>query len=130
MGSDEQALRELHTIWIAAVNAGDLVRLLTLMTDHAMFLYPGREPVGKDEFPSGFTAAHQLSRILCVSVIEELVIVGEVAHTVSRDTLSVSPRDGGELVTLAGHRITIYHKQPDGQWRLARDANTLSPIPT
>lgn len=27
MESDEQAIRELHTTWIDAVNAGDLVRL-------------------------------------------------------------------------------------------------------
>jgi ketosteroid isomerase-like protein len=33
MGSDERAIREVHTTWIDAVNAGDLVRLLTLMAD-------------------------------------------------------------------------------------------------
>ena len=31
--SDERAIREVHTIWIDAVKAGDLVRLLTLMAD-------------------------------------------------------------------------------------------------
>jgi ketosteroid isomerase-like protein len=29
---------------------------------------------------------------------------------------------------LAGHRITVYRKQPDGRWLLARDAHTLSPV--
>ncbi len=29
---------------------------------------------------------------------------------------------------LAGHRITIYRKQADGLWLLARDAHTLSPV--
>ncbi|HEY0800692.1 MAG TPA: hypothetical protein VGD54_07600 [Steroidobacteraceae bacterium] len=36
------------------------------------------------------------------------------------------PRDGGEATELAGHRITVYRKQPDGRWLLARDAHTLS----
>ena len=37
MGPDEQGIRELHSNWIDAVNAGDVVRLLTLMTDDAVF---------------------------------------------------------------------------------------------
>jgi ketosteroid isomerase-like protein len=42
--------------------------------------------------------------------------------------LSVAPRAGGQATELAGHRITIYRKQPDGRWLLARDAHTLSPV--
>jgi ketosteroid isomerase-like protein len=30
---------------------------------------------------------------------------------------------------LAGHRLTVYRKQLDGRWLLARDAHTLSPSP-
>ena len=33
-----------------------------------------------------------------------------------------------EATRLAGHRITVYRKQPDGRWLLARDAHTLSPV--
>jgi uncharacterized protein (TIGR02246 family) len=126
MGSDERAIREAHTAWIDAVNAGDLVRLLTLMADDVVFLNPGQAPVGRDRFPVGFSAAHQQSRIRCISELEEVVIVGEVAHTLSRDSLSVTPRAGGAATELAGHRLTIYRKQLDGRWLLARDANTLS----
>ena len=128
MGPDEQAIRELHSTWIDAVNAGDLVRLLTLMADDAVFLNPGRAPLGRDGFSPGFSAAHQLSSINCISELEEVVVVGEVAYTRSRDSLSVTPRAGGETKELAGHRITIYRKQPDGRWLLARDAHTLSPV--
>jgi ketosteroid isomerase-like protein len=112
MGSDERAIREVHTTWIDAVNAGDLVRLLTLMADDVVFLNP---------------TAHQQSRIRCISELEEIVVVGEVAYTLCRDSLSVTPRADGEATELAGHRITIYRKQPDGRWLLARDAHTLSP---
>ena len=128
MGSDERAVREVHTTWIDAVNAGNLVRLIGLMADDVVFLNPGRAPFGRDGFPAGFTTAHQLTRIRCISELEEVVVVGEVAYTLCRDSLSVTPRDGGEATELAGHRITIYRKQPDGRWLLARDANTLSPV--
>jgi uncharacterized protein (TIGR02246 family) len=129
MRSDEQAVRETHTAWIDAVNAGDLARLLALMTDDAMFLIPGEEALGRDGFSTKFSAAHQQLRICCVSELEEAVVAGEVAYTRSRDSLSVSPRAGGEESRLAGDRLTIYRKQPDGRWLLARDANVLSPVP-
>ncbi len=128
MGPDERAIREAHSTWIGAVNAGDLVRLLSLMADDVVFLNPGQAPIGRDGFSPGFSAAHQQSRIHCVSELEDVVVVGEVAYTLSRDSLSVAPRAGGEAMQLAGHRITVYRKQPDGRWLLARDAHTLSPV--
>ena len=126
MNPDEQAIREVHGTWIEAVNAGDLARLLSLMTDDAVFLNPGEEPLGREGFSVKFPGAHRLHRIHCTSDLEEVVVVGEVAYTRSRDSLSVAPRDGGDAMQLAGHRITIYRRQADGRWLLARDAHTLT----
>ena len=42
----------------------------------------------------------------------DAVNAGEVAYTVCRDSLSVTPRGGGEATELAGHRITIYRPAP------------------
>jgi uncharacterized protein (TIGR02246 family) len=131
MGPDEQAIREAHSAWIDAVNAGDLDRLLSLMADDVVFLNPGRKPFGREGFPAGFLAGHKQNRILCISELEEVVVVGEVAYTWSRDSLSVTPRAGpeaGQTKQLAGDRLTIYRKQSDGRWLLARDAHTLSPV--
>ena len=128
MESDEHAVREVHKTWIDAVNAGDLARLLTFMADDVLFVNPGQEPFGRDGFPTRFSAAHQQFRIRCISELEEVVVLGEVAHTLSRDSLSLTPRAGGQTTELAGHRITIYRKQPDGRWLLARDAHTLSSV--
>ena len=100
MGSDERAIREVHSTWIDAVNAGDLARLLSLMADDVVFLNPGDEGLGRDGFSAKFSAAHQQLRICCVSELEEVVVVGEVAYTRSRDSLSVSP-------SLAGRRIGL-----------------------
>jgi len=130
MGPDERAIREVHSTWINAVNAGDLVRLLPLMADDVVFLNPGQAPVGRDGFSCNFSTAHQQVWVLCRSELEEIVVVGEVAYTRSRDALSVTPRAGGEATQLAGYRITVYRKQPDGRWLLARDAHTLSPVAT
>ena len=128
MGSDERAIREVHSTWIDALNAGDLVCLLSLMADDVVFLNPGQAPFGRDGFPAGFSAAHRQARINCISELEDVVVVGEVAYTLSRDSLSVTARATGETTQLAGHRIAVYRKQPDGRWLLARDAHTLSPV--
>jgi uncharacterized protein (TIGR02246 family) len=127
MRSDEQAIRELHSTWIDAVNAGDLARLLTLMADDVVLLNPGRAPVDRDGFSAVFSSAHQQARIHCVSDLEEVVVVGEVAYTRSLDSLSVIPTGGAEE-KLAGHRMTIYRRRPDGGWVLARDVNVLVPV--
>jgi uncharacterized protein (TIGR02246 family) len=125
MAPDERAIREVHATWIDAVNAGDLARLLTLMADDVVFLNPGQAPFGRDEFSANFSAAQQRVHTRCSSELEEVVVVGEVAYTRSQDALSVTPCAGAEATQLSGHRITVYRKQPDGRWLLARDAHTL-----
>jgi uncharacterized protein (TIGR02246 family) len=127
MGSEEPAIREVHSAWIDAVNAGDLDRLLSLMAGDVVFLSPGQAPCGREEFPTGFSAAHRQFQVRCISKIEEVVVLGEIAYTLCKDSLSLTPRAGGEAMQLAGHRITLYRRQPDGRWLLARDAHTLTP---
>ena len=132
MGPAEREIREVHSTWIDAVNAGDLDGLLTLMADDVVFLNLGQAPFGRDGFSAAFSAGHQQARIRCISELEEVVVVGEVAYTRSRDSLSVIPRAAppgppSEATQLAGYRMTIYRKHPDGRWLLARDAHTLSP---
>jgi len=128
MQSDDSAVREAHTRWIAAVNAGDLATLLGSMTDDAVFLSPGQVPVGRAEFPAGFSAAHERFRIRCASELQEVVIEGSLAYTRCRDSLSLTPRAGGDAAELAGHRITLYRRQPGGHWLLTRDAHTLCAV--
>ncbi|MFL5329263.1 MAG: YybH family protein [Gemmataceae bacterium] len=128
MGSDERAIREVHSTWIDAVNAGDLNRVLSLMADDVVFVNPGQAPFGRDVFSANFSAGHEQGRIHCISALEDVVVVGDVAYTLSRDSVSMTPHAGGEAMQFAGHRLTVYRKQPDGRWLLARDAHTVSPV--
>lgn len=128
MKPDEQAIRQTHATWIEAVNAADLALLLTMMTDDVVLLNPSEAPFGRDRFAVVFPAAHEQFRLRCDSELEEVVVVGEVAYTRSRDTLTTTPVGGGDMERFAGYRLTIYRKQPDGRWLLARDAHTLSPV--
>ncbi|HEY4081033.1 MAG TPA: SgcJ/EcaC family oxidoreductase [Burkholderiaceae bacterium] len=128
MSPDEQAIRDVHNTWIAAVNAGDLACLLGLMADDVVFLNPGREPFGREGFTEGFEGAHRQYGLRCVSEQEEITVAGDMAYTLCRDSLSITPRDGGATEKFAGNRLTVYRKQLDGRWMLARDAHTLLPV--
>jgi uncharacterized protein (TIGR02246 family) len=72
MASDEREIRTVHSIWIDAVNAGDLARLLTLVAEDVVFLTPGQAPIGREGFSSNFKAAHEQMRICCTSELEEV----------------------------------------------------------
>jgi uncharacterized protein (TIGR02246 family) len=127
MGPDEQAIHAVHTAWIEAVNAGDLARLLTMLTDDVVLINPGGAPIGREGFRASFTQACATMAFRCVSDLEEVVVAGDVAYTRAKDALTISPRAGGETTRFAGYRVTVYRKQPDGRWLLARDAHTLMP---
>ena len=49
MEADERSIRAAHATWIEAVNAGELDRLLGLMTEDVVFLTPGQAPIGRNE---------------------------------------------------------------------------------
>jgi uncharacterized protein (TIGR02246 family) len=129
MESDEQAVRAAHSTWIDAVNAGDLARLLTLITDDLLLINPGGAPMGREEFAAKFSSAKQEARFRCISELQDVAVIGgEVAYTVARDSLTMTPIAGGDTKHFAGHRLTVYRKHSDGRWLLARDAHTLAPV--
>lgn len=128
MTLDEQAVRDVHATWIAAVNAGDLAELQDLMTPDAVFMSPGSAAIGPAEFPAGFGRAQRQFQVRCVSEPKNVVVSGDLAVVCSRDALSLMPREDGAPLEMAGDRLTVYRRESDGRWRLARDAHTLSPI--
>jgi uncharacterized protein (TIGR02246 family) len=124
MLDDEQAIRELIATWVAATRAGDHDTVLGLMTDDVVFMVPGREPFGKAAFAAAFRSMQGL-RIDGSSDIVELQVRGDWAYLRNRLTVTITP-PGGSPKTRSGYTLTILRKEPDGKWRLARDANLLT----
>lgn len=129
MHPEESAIRRTHEAWIAAVNAGDLTQLIERMAEDVVLMSPGQPPCGREGFIANFAAALEQLKFTCSSELEEVSIVGDVAYARSRDSLTFAPRAGGAQARLAGHRLTIYRRNADGHWLLARDAHTLSSVP-
>jgi uncharacterized protein (TIGR02246 family) len=124
MSEDERAIRDLVARWMAASQAGDTATVLSLMTDDVVFMVPGREPFGKEAFASASQDMKGV-RIEGSSDIRELKVLGDWAYLRSYLEVRMMP-PGGNSVARSGYTLTIFQKQPDGRWLLARDANLLT----
>jgi uncharacterized protein (TIGR02246 family) len=124
MTDDERAIRELVETWFEASRSGDLQTVLDLMTDDAVFLVPGAEPFGKEAFAAAFKGMNNV-RIEGKSDIQEIKVLGDWAYFRSRIDMTAMP-PGGTPARRSGYTLTIMRKEPDGRWRLARDANLLT----
>jgi uncharacterized protein (TIGR02246 family) len=124
MSDDKRAIRELVKTWIAASQAGDLQTVLGLMTDDVIFMVPGREPFGKQEFAAASQGMKNV-RMEGTSDIRELKILGDWAYRRNYLTLTVTPaqRFAGAARGFHAHDPA---KLPDGRWLLARDANLMT----
>jgi uncharacterized protein (TIGR02246 family) len=124
MSDDERAIREVIANWMNASLVGDSRTVLSLMTDDVIFLVAGRPPFGKKEF-----AANQRSmadyKIEGSSDVQEVGISGDTAWARSQLTVSMTTPTG-ENIKRAGPALSIFRREADGHWRLARDANLLT----
>ena len=123
MTDDERAIRELVETWMQASRSGDTATVLSLMTEDVVFTTPGRAPFGREAFEAA-TGAPEAPRIDGTCEIVELQVQGDWAFTRNRIELTVTP-PGGEPMRRAGYTLSLYRKEADGRWRLARDANLV-----
>ena len=123
MSEDERAIRRLIQEWIEASTRGELDKVLALMSDDVLFMVPGREPFGKDEFTRASEGMKGV-KMEGVSDVKEVLVAGELAYTRTHLTITVSP-PSGEPVRRAGYTLSVWRKQA-GRWLLTRDANLLA----
>ena len=125
MQNDEQAIRTLVDTWFAATKTGDLATVLSLMDDDVIFMVPGREPFGKEEFAANSKAMKDV-RIEGTSEIQEIKVLGDWAWMRNRLRVTMTPPNASPAVR-SGYTLTILRKLPDGAWVITRDANLLTP---
>jgi uncharacterized protein (TIGR02246 family) len=121
---DEQAIRELVETWMDASRRGNTATVLDLMTDDVLFLTPGREPFGKEEFRANSDSMRDM-QIDGRAEIREIQVLGDHAWIRNHIDLTVTTA-GGESKRRSGYTLTILKKCDDGRWRLFRDANLVT----
>jgi uncharacterized protein (TIGR02246 family) len=125
MSEDESAIRALIESWMSATKAGDTAAVLGLMTDDVVFMVPGAEPFGREAFAA---AARDMSgiRIEGESEIVEVKVLGDWAWARTRLKVAMTPPGASGPKRRSGYTLSILHRDADGKWRLARDANLLA----
>jgi uncharacterized protein (TIGR02246 family) len=126
MSNDERAIRALIETWMAASKAGETKTVLTLMADDVVFMVPGQEPFGKEQFAKTSQGMKDV-RIDGKGEIKELVVLGDWAWGRTHIDLTITPPNG-KPTRRSGYTLTIFQKKDDGAWVIARDANLLSPM--
>ena len=124
MSPDERAIRELVDTWMKASRAGDTETVLSLMSDDVIFMVPGREPFGKQAFAANSRSMDGV-RLEGSADIRELKVLGDWAYLRNFIEITITPA-GGTPVRRSGFTLTIFRKEPDGRWLLARDANLVT----
>jgi uncharacterized protein (TIGR02246 family) len=127
MNPNEQAIRQVIASWHSATAAGDIETVLGLMSEDAVFLVAGQPPMrGRATFEKGLRGLLATHRIESTGEVQEIGISGDVAYGWTRLTVRIIPASGRDVVTRSGNTLSIFRKQADGSWVLARDANMLA----
>ncbi len=125
MSDDEREIRAVVQRWMDASPAGDTATVLDLMTDDVVFMTPGREPFGKETFAKA-SAGQKEMKIDGTADIVEVNVSGDWAYLRNHLKISITPPNATTMHH-EGWVLTILRKGDDGKWRLARDANLLTP---
>jgi uncharacterized protein (TIGR02246 family) len=125
MTDDERAIRELVETWMTATKAGDRETLLDLIAEDMLFMVPGREPFGKAEFAGDSDAMKDLDFEGRADVLE-VHVAGDWAWLRNFIEVQINVPGGTEPMRRSGYTLGILRREPDGKWRLVRDANLVA----
>jgi uncharacterized protein (TIGR02246 family) len=123
MQKDEHAIRELIEQWMHATREGDFETVMSLMAEDVLFMTPGQEPFGREEFMKG-SESMKGTRIEGTAEIHEVQVHGDWAFARTfLDIVFFAPGSAGKKHS--GFTMGIYRKDSHGNWLLYRDANLV-----
>ena len=130
MLSDEQEIRALIATWMAASKTGDVEKVLSLMTEDAVFLISGPPSMmTKSDFAAAMKSQGKpgAPKFEGTSEIQEIKVLGDWAFMWTKLRVVATPPGGALPIVRAGPTLSILKKE-HGRWRLARDANMLASV--
>ncbi len=123
-----ESLRDAH---VAALNAGDAEGWAGCFTEDAVQMPPhfganaGKAAI--EGWSKGFLGMFACRFSLSV---DEVQATDDWAFERGRYDITLTPKAGGESMDDNGKYITLYQRQSDGSWKIARDIwNSSVPLP-
>jgi ketosteroid isomerase-like protein len=130
---ERERLLERDAEWASVSSAGrDVDRILSFWTDDARVYPPGLPVVsGKVALRSYVESALSIPgfRITWTSFEAALSPDGQLGYVLGSNAVT-TPSPGGRLVTTKGRAVTIWRREPDGNWRCAVDIWNEEPAAT
>lgn len=124
---DTTAIRQMFREWKDAVTAKDIPRLLSFITEDAVFMPPGQPLIrGKKQVEALYQMSFSKFNMEQEFQIEEIQIAGDWAFLWGIDSAKLTPTDGGPAVDAKGMGISILRRQPDGSWKFSRGINNMT----
>ena len=121
-------VRESH---VSALNAGDAKGWADQFTDDAVQMPPHFPTNAGIQAIRGWSGGF-LSLFNCKFglAVDEVRVAGDWAFERGSYNITLSPKTGGPAMNDAGKYLTIYQRQSDGTWKMARDIwNSDVPMP-
>ena len=128
---DEAGIDRLRNSHVAALNAGDADAWA------ACFTHDGVQMPPHFAANAGMTAVREWGRGLLnlfgcrfSLAVDEVRVASDWAFERGRYTITLTPRAGGEPMDDSGKYITVYQRESDDSWKMARDIwNSDQPLP-
>jgi ketosteroid isomerase-like protein len=123
-------LLERDAEWaVAAAEGRDMERILSYWTDDAVVMPPGFPAVaGKAALRQYVESSMQIPgfRITWTTTDVALSLDGNLAYMFSQNAVTMNAPDGTPTTT-EGRAVTIWRREPDGEWRCAVDIWNAEP---
>ena len=127
-----QAIDRTRDVHVAAVNSGDADAWAASFADDGVQMPPNAPAnVGRDNIQAWSAAFLAAFRPEFSLAPEEVQIAGaDWAFERGTYEITLTPKAGGEPIQDAGDYITVYQRQSDDSWAMARDIwNSSNPLP-
>ena len=122
--TEEASLLKRDAEWAdAAAGGADIEKIVSYWTDDAVVIPPGRPVVEGKAAIRAFVAESLKIPGFKIHWVSEGVSFspdGQVAYMRGMNETTV-PAPDGKVMTLHGRAVTVWRREPDGQWRCAVD---------
>ena len=114
--------------WRESLRAGDLDRLVDLVTEDVEFWSHAQPPLrGRESVREAFAPIFVEWTLDQAFECHELIVAGDLAFARGMEVNRLDPRGDGDAVTQRQRAFSVLRKGPDGVWRFARGMTNAPP---
>lgn len=126
----QEELKQASQEWDRLYNSGDVDNLVALYAEDTVSMPPGAPTIsGREALQADFKGFFSKNVARHETMVDKVLIEGDLALEVARYKLTFKPREGGAEVVETGRHMETRRKI-DGQWKIILEIwNSDSPAP-